>query len=148
MRKKIILINAVPFVVGFILDMLINLTITTSSYTIPTVPFVAIAVAFLVVWALLAAFVKKQTESRKTLLLSLLAVPLAVLVLCGLQSLLGGTWPVVGIFTEVYFLPVQRLASRMFQWVGIKNIYMFPVRCVAFLLMAAAALVGCKLKKK
>ena len=148
MRKKIILINAVPFVVGFILDTLINLTITTSSDTIPTVPFDAIAVAFLVVWALLAAFVKKQTGSRKTLLLSLLAVPLAVLVLCGLQSLLGGTWPVVGIFIEVYFLPVQRLASRMLQWVGIKNIYMFPVRCVAFLLMAAAAFVGCKLKKK
>ena len=139
MRTKIILVNVVPFAVGILLDRVLQ-------YAAVSLPLRWIGILYLVVWGFLAFLLKKQIKDRKTLLLSLLAVPAGMLILAELKLLIEGTWPVIGYLTDVYFLPLLRLASPLTSWMGM--LFIFAAYALAFLMMAAAALVGCKLQKK
>ena len=139
MRTKIILVNAVPFAVGILLDRVLQ-------YAAVSLPLRWIGILYLAVWGFLAFLLKKQIKDRKTLLLSLLAVPAGMLILAELKLLIEGTWPVIGYLTDVYFLPLLRLASPLTSWMGM--LFIFAAYALAFLMMAAAAFVGCKLQKK
>ena len=139
MRTKIILVNAVPFAVGILLDRVLQ-------YAAVSLPLRWIGLIYLAVGGFLAFLLKKQIKDRKTLLLSLLAVPAGMLILAELKLLIEGTWPVIGYLTDVYFLPLLRLASPLTSWMGM--LFIFATYALAFLMMAAAALVGCKLQKK
>ena len=139
MRTKIILVNVVPFAVGILLDRVLQ-------YAAVSLPLRWIGILYLVVWGFLAFRLKKQIKDRKTLLLSLLAVPAGMLILAELKLLIEGTWPVIGYLTDVYYLPLLRLASPLTSWTGM--LFVFAAYALAFLMMAAAALVGCKLQKK
>ena len=139
MRTKIILVNVVPFAVGILLDRVLQ-------YAAVSLPLRWIGILYLVVWGFLAFLLKKQIKDRKTLLLSLLAVPAGMLILAELKLLIEGTWPVIGYLTDVYFLPLLRLASPLTSWMGM--LFIFAAYALAFLMMAAAALVGCKAQKK
>ena len=139
MRTKIILVNAVPCAVGILLDRVLQ-------YAAVSLPLRWIGLIYLAVWGFLAFLLKKQIKDRKTLLLSLLAVPAGMLILADLKLLIEGTWPVIGYLTDVYYLPLLRLASPLTSWMGM--LFIFATYALAFLMMAAAALVGCKLQKK
>jgi hypothetical protein len=139
MRTKIILVNAVPFAVGILLDRVLQ-------YAAVSLPLRWIGLIYLAVWGFLAFLLKKQIKDRKTLLLSLLAVPAGMLILAELKLLIGGTWPVIGYLMDVYYLPLLRLASPLTSWM--RMLFIFAAYALAFLMMAAAALVGCKLQKK
>ena len=139
MRTKIILVNAVPFAVGILLDRVLQ-------YAAVSLPLRWIGLIYLAVWGFLAFLLKKQIKDRKTLLLSLLAVPAGMLILAELKLLIEGSWPVIGYLTDVYYLPLLRLASPLTSWMGM--LFIFATYALAFLMMAAAALVGCKLQKK
>ena len=67
MRTKIILVNAVPFAFGILLDRVLQ-------YAAVSLPLRWIGILYLAVWGFLAFLLKKQITDRKTLLLSLLAV--------------------------------------------------------------------------
>lgn len=139
MKKKIIVVSLVPFAVGFVMDTLIN-------FATVLLPFAWIGLGFLALWGFLTFRLARQAENKWKLLLCLLAVPLAVMLLELLQLLTGGGWPVVTIFTRVYFLPVVRLASLLIAWTG--STTMFQVYGVSFALMAAVAFIGSRLPKK
>lgn len=139
MRTKIILVNAVPFAFGILLDRVLQ-------YAAVSLPLRWIGILYLAVWGFLAFLLKKQIKDRKTLLLSLLAVPAGMLILAELKLLIEGTWPVIGYLTDVYYLPLLRLASPLTSWMGM--LFIFAAYALAFLMMAAASLVGCKLQKK
>ena len=133
------MVNAVPFAVGILLDRVLQ-------YAAVSLPLRWIGLIYLAVWGFLAFLLKKQIKDRKTLLLSLLAVPAGMLILAELKLLIEGTWPVIGYLTDVYYLPLLRLASPLTSWMGM--LFIFATYALAFLMMAAAALVGCKLQKK
>lgn len=139
MRTKIILVNAVPFAFGILLDRVLQ-------YAAVSLPLRWIGILYLAVWGFLAFLLKKQIKDRKTLLLSLLAVPAGMLILAELKLLIEGTWPVIGYLTDVYYLPLLRLASPLTSWMGM--LFIFAAYALAFLMMAAAAFVGCKAQKK
>lgn len=109
-------------------------------------PFFLIGLLFLLLWGLLAFFAagREGHGLRAAILLNIPA--LLFLVLNGVQILLlGAYWSnVLGHWSQLFFLPVLNLGSRLAFWLPSS----FAHLIAAFVLMAGASLVGCRVRKK
>lgn len=96
----------------------------------------------LAVWVLLGLAGRALSGSTKLTLLSLNAVPFAVLVLIGVQELIRHAYwfNAVGTNTQMFYLPLIKISFDLARW----SHTMFPVYCTAFCLLVLAAFLGCK----
>ena len=96
----------------------------------------------LAVWVLLGFAGRALSGCTKLTLLSLNAVPFAVLVLIGVQELIRHAYwfNAVGTNTQMFYLPLIKISFDLARW----SHTMFPVYCTAFGLLVLAAFLGCK----
>ncbi len=143
MTIVLVALGLLPFTLGGLLNWLLM----SSSYVLPPVVLAAVALVALLAWSALAYTVKPYIKNRRKVVLSLHIVPLFILILLGIQELiLHGYWMnFLGLLTQLYYLPLLNLCSALTRW---WNPSLFSSYCVAFLLMVAASIIGCRLRKK
>lgn len=143
MTILLIVLGLLPFALGG----LTNWLMVANSYMLPPALLLVISLIALLFWAVLAYVTKKYIRDTKKVMLCLHVVPLIMLLLLGIQELLlHQYWTnFFGMLTQLYYLPLLRLGTILIGWLSAS---LFPIYCVAFLLMAVAAFAGCKLQRK
>lgn len=101
---------------------------------------------FLLLWGLLAFVCHRPGKTDKKWTVACLnMVGALVVVLLFVQMLLGQYWPnAVGMWTQMYFLPVLRIGFLLMPWFH----RVFFAYLAGYLLMLLAAWVGCTLREK
>lgn len=109
-------------------------------------PYKLLGILFLLLWGLIAFLGGKRTSNSKSCVAALNLLPLAVLLLLGLQELvLKAYWPnVIGLWTQLFYLPLIPIGFVLTRWSHV----VFSAYCASFLLLLAASAAGCKLRQR
>ncbi|MBP3684009.1 MAG: hypothetical protein J6J12_03475 [Oscillospiraceae bacterium] len=132
-------LGLIPFALGSFM----NRYLTAHPDSLP--PFMFIAAITLLLWGVIAFWIKPYAGGTRNVVIGLNTLALLVLVLIGIQELiLQAYWNhAIGVWTQLYFLPLLHLGFTLTRW----SHSVFSAYCAAFLLMVGAALLGCKLRK-
>ena len=132
------ILSLMPFGLGWLL----NWYMTIRPETFP--PLFIIGVAFLLVWGYIAWKVDQKVLAAGPVMLCQNGAALLALVLLAVQALNGGYWDnLLGIVSQMYYMPMLYFGAVFFNWLGVFGIY-----CVCFLLMILASFIGCKIAEK
>ena len=134
----LILIGLLPLGVGYLL----NWHMMLHQDTFP--PLFIIGAVFLVVWFILAWNMNKKVLDIKTVMIFQNSGALLSIILLGIQALCGGFWEnIVGILSQMFYMPVLYVGAVFFNWAGTFGIYFS-----CFALMLLASFIGCKIAEK
>ncbi|MCL2201247.1 MAG: hypothetical protein FWB75_04715 [Oscillospiraceae bacterium] len=141
MKKFIlVLIGLVPLMaLGYLLHYLI---LTVFSHTLP--PFLFISVATLVIW-LAFGMISKLLVSSKWLALILLNAPAFVILLLVIiqDVILQGFWlNIIGLSTQIFYLPLIRLSTVLGGFLPFQMITMTLIFTISFILLILASWIG------
>lgn len=142
---KLVLLGFMPLVIGYALNY------AMLSWPLYGWKLNIISVALLLLWGLLAycAAAPGKSPAVQALLLCAFGILMLLLVLC--QELVSGQyWPgVVGLSTQMYFLPLMSLSSSLLASVFHAPAITVWLCCViALACMFAVGYLGCRLKQK
>lgn len=139
MDTRLILLGLLPFVLGRIEDW----AVTTSP--VPSAVMGPAAILTLILWGIIAYRANQRLKNTKQVVLSLNLVPFLVLALIFVQrGILGHFFGLIGTWCQLYFLPVLIFGFTLTGWIP----HIVAAYCASFLLMVAASVVGCKVKRK
>lgn len=143
MTILLILLGCLPFILGGLMHWLMM----SNSFLFSNVGYIVVSILTLLLWAVLAYFIKPYIKSTQKVLIGMHAIPAFVLLLLVIQELfLHSYWSnFFGLLTQIYYLPLLRLSTILIGWLTTSLSVIF---FVAFLLMIGAAFVGCKLRRK
>ncbi|MBO5128904.1 MAG: hypothetical protein J6B95_00975 [Oscillospiraceae bacterium] len=133
-------LGLIPFALGSFM----NWFMMTRPDDLP--PFTLFAVITLLIWTAIAFIANSRVKCTKKVVIFLNLVGLIDLALLGIQELLlGAYWNnLAGPLTQFYYLPLINLGFRLTNW----SHTVFSAYCAAFVLMVAASILGCALRKK
>lgn len=136
----LVLLGAIPFALGRGMDWFMW------KYPNTAVPYVWLGVAVLLLWGLLAFVCHRPGKTDKKWTVACLNMAGALVVaLLFVQMVLGQYWPnAVGMWTQMYFLPVLRIGFLLTPWFH----RVFFAYLAGYLLMLLAAWAGCTLREK
>ena len=124
------------------LGWLLNWYMTIRPETFP--PLFIIGVAFLFVWGYIAWKVVRKVLAAGPVMLCQNGSALIALLLLAVQAANGGYWEnLLGVVSQMYYMPMLYFGAVFFNWLGVFGIY-----CVCFLLMILASFIGCKIAEK
>ncbi len=137
-RMRPLILGLVPFPVGRVMDWML----VTASVRLP---LGLIGIGMLVLWCFIAYWCYGRVGRTVKTVFWLNLPALAVLVLLGVQTLVFHAYwgNLAGAWTQLFYLPLLTLGFTLTAW----SDTMFPVYCAGFLLLAAAAVLGCRIKK-
>lgn len=140
MTATLLILGALPFAVGRIQDWYMS----TSLYS--SLPYWVISLAFLSAWGFLAFLMNGNGKRTKRIVIFLNLIAALDLILIGIQILvLHSYWPNgIGIWTQLFYLPVLNLGFRLTSW----SHGVFPAYAAGFILMVGVTFAGCKLREK
>ena len=139
----LIALGLIPFALGGLLQWILSL----NNFLLAPAVLIVISLVTLLIWGVLAYLIKPYIKSTSKVMLGMHVIPLLVLLLHGIQGpVLHQYWPnFLGLLTQIYYLPLVRIASILTSWMGTS---MFLICLVSFLLMVGVSFAGCKLNKK
>ena len=138
-------VGCTPFLWGRLMDWALW-TLFYDSF--PSLLFPLAGLALLGLWAAAACLLGEGGRGPLATLLPLNLPALAVLVLLGVQERLLHVYlpGLVGIGTQLFFLPLLNLGSTLTAW--LPSVSAFPAYCAAFLLLLVASLAGWSLARR
>lgn len=141
-RRKVLLLalGLTPFLLGRVMSRYMM------AYPDTLLPYLWIAILFLILWGGLSFLLKGKTGKTSEVLIFLNAVAAFDLLLVGVQELLlHAYWlNAAGVWSQLYYLPVIHVGFRLTDW----SHSVFSAYAASFLLMAGASFLGCKLREK
>lgn len=142
---KLVLLGFMPLVIGYALNY------AMLSWPLYGWKLNIISVALLLLWGLLAycAAAPGKSPAVQALLLCAFGILMLLLVLCQ-ELVFGQYWPgVVGLSTQMYFLPLMSLSSSLLASVFHAPAITVWLCCViVWACMFAVSCLGCRLKQK
>ena len=134
----LILIGLLPLGVGYLL----NFYMMLNQETFP--PLFIVGAVFLIVWFILSWNLNKKILETKIVLPCMNAFGLLAIILLAIQAVSGGIQEnLIGILTQMYYMPMLYFSFCFFNWMGLFGMYF-----MCFALMVLASFLGCKLAEK
>lgn len=140
MLAILVVLGMIPFALGGFMNWLMM------NHPSRLIPFELFGIVVLLIWVMIAFFMKPYIKSTMKVVIGLNFVGFVVLILLGIQVLfLQAYWlNFVGSWTQHYYLPLLVIGFALTGW----SQSVFGAYCAAFLLMVIVTLLGCKLRKK
>ncbi|MCL2559961.1 MAG: hypothetical protein FWE07_05685 [Turicibacter sp.] len=142
---KILCLLLLGFVPLTLLGFALEHWVTASPDVLP--PFFLISVAVFVLW-MVFGYLARLLLSKSDVLLYLNLPAVIVLFLILAQELSGGFWAGIGTWTQLFYLPLIRLASQILVFVPITTINFFIIALIAFGLLLLASFLGTSIREK
>lgn len=137
---KLLLLSLVPFAVAYVLNFVLMYS---------PIPLWVLSVFFFFLWCLFCNRMAYEDMSPfvQTLLLNSVGTLMLILVL--IQALIVKEyWPnLIGTLSQIYFLPLMPLAA-VFLVPFMANVVTWPIFILEWVLMLAAAYLGCTIKRR
>lgn len=136
----VLIIGALPFILGGLQNWFML------RYMDFPLPYALIAVLFLLLWGVVAFFIKKFHRSTAKTLFFLNFIAAADMILVAIQELFIHSYWMgpLGKWSQLFYLPLLNLGVRFTTW----SHNVFAAYAVSFLLMLAASFVGCRLRDR
>lgn len=140
-----VLFGFFPLLIGFIM----NYALKVSNYML-VLPYTLIGIVVLGIWCTAAyIFNKKIRNPYKVMLLLNLIAFLDFLLICVQLFVYDQFWfNIVGIWSQVFYLPLTRLSSLIVRLLPLPYITTVPIKLISFMLLLIASFIGCKCYEK
>ena len=140
MSAVFFILGALPYALGYMQ----NQFMLNNADTL--LPYRLISIFFLLLWGLIAFLLNSSGRRTKEIVIFMNLLAAVDLLLVGIQELyLHAYWPdFVGLWSQLFYLPVINLSFRLTTW----SSGVFVAYALSFVLMAAASFFGCKLREK